>query len=298
MTTIPTGSIVVGYDGSPSADRALEWAAREAGGEDRPLAVLHAAPPPARAGSAWLDSVGLDHVRVIESIQDEAERVVTAAAERARHAEPSVVVHAAARLDDPREALLEVATTARMVVVGTRGLGRVRSLVLGSVSSAIVKHATAPVVVVRPAPEPAPLGVVVGVGDQDDDEVLDLAFRVASARRLPITLIHCFWDSVKVAEGARDVADDEPGLEDRRRLLDDAGRAAAQRHPDVPVHRQLARGFVDRRLVEASTEAELVVVGRHATRLLDEIVFGSLAPTVAERARCSVAVVPVTGSSR
>ena len=46
------------------------------------------------------------------------------------------------------QAIIEHATDAEMIVVGRRGLGHVRSLVLGSVSSHVVQHATCPVLVV------------------------------------------------------------------------------------------------------------------------------------------------------
>ena len=54
-TTIPTGSIVVGVDGSEAAGRALDWAATQAHIEGRALVIAHAVPP---LTGTWLDSRG------------------------------------------------------------------------------------------------------------------------------------------------------------------------------------------------------------------------------------------------
>jgi nucleotide-binding universal stress UspA family protein len=55
------------------------------------------------------------------------------------------------RKGDPVTALLERSADASMVVVGTRGRGGFKGALLGSTSQALITHADAPVVVVRPA---------------------------------------------------------------------------------------------------------------------------------------------------
>jgi nucleotide-binding universal stress UspA family protein len=59
----------------------------------------------------------------------------------------------------------------------------------------------------------------------------------------------------------------------------------------VPVRLQLTCGFVDARLLEATHQAELVVLGHSQKRLLNESVYGSVAPRVVEAGACSIAVV-------
>lgn len=289
---VPAGSIVVGIDGSVPSDAALNWAAQEATLSRRPLVIAHAAPFPAASGSSWLGSMGIDPALVHEQLRTESRTLLDTATERIAAAHPDLVVHTSMRLADPRQALLDLSAEAHLVVVGSRGLGPMRSFLLGSVSLALSKQSACPVVVVRDrAQAPMPGGVLVALEDGDTG-VLELAFEVASNRSLPLTVLHCFWDVVKVSQGAVDVADDEPGLETERQLLASAVASLREKYPDVPVHLQLTRGFVDARLIAASAKADLIVVGHQPKPFLDEVVYGSVAPVIVEHATCSVAVVP------
>ncbi|HEY0951154.1 universal stress protein [Nocardioides sp.] len=299
MTSIvPGGAVVVGVDGSESATHALAWAAEQAAAEQRPLVLVHAGPGAAPGGPGWMEASGLDHHRLTLLLKDDARALLDHedAPVRARH--PDLDIHHVVRLGDPRQVLLEATTDAHLLVVGTRGLGPVRHLLLGSVSSALVKHATCPVVVVRPEPEtaaePGHGGVLAGVaGDAGDAAVLELAFGIAESRRLPLRVFHCFWDAVKIAEGALDVAPGETGLDDEWLVLDQATREPIAAHPEVEVHLQLTRGMVDERLIRASRQAALVVIGHRRKPFFNELVYGSIAPVVVERAGCAVAVVPL-----
>lgn len=295
-TTVPAGAVVVGVDGSPSATDAVSWAAEQAVAEDRPLVLVHAGPTPAPAGTGWMEAAGVDHHRLAMLLKDDARALLEQAAAPIRAAHADLEIHYVVRLGDARELLLEASAEARLLVVGTRGLGPVRHLLLGSVSSALVKHATCPVVVVRPEPEhtDAPARVLAGVaGEPGDAAVLELAFDLAESRKLPLRVFHCFWDAVKIAEGARDVAPGEPGLDEEWLVLDRAVRPHADTHPSVEVQLQLTRGMVDERLIRASRDAALVVLGHRRKPFLNELVYGSVAPVVVERSACTVAIVPL-----
>ncbi|WP_309647361.1 universal stress protein [Nocardioides sp.] len=295
---VPPDSIVVGIDGSAPSDAALDWAASEAVLSRRPLVISHAAPFPAASGSAWLGTMGIDPALVHAQLRAESRDLLDAATARVTAAHPDLVVHVSMRLADPRQALLDLATEAHLVVVGSRGLGPMRSFLLGSVSLALTKHSSCPVVVVRTrATAPVPGGVLVAL-EKGDVGVLELAFEVASARSLPVTVLHCFWDVVTVSQGAVDVPDDEPGVEAERQLLTTAVAPLREKYADVPVHLQLTRGFVDARLISASATADLIVVGHQAKPFLDEVIYGSVTPVIVEHAACSVAVVPQSDRTR
>lgn len=151
MTTAPT-RIVVGVDGSPGSAQALRWAADEA---DRCGAALTAVTawgfleqhPP---DGAPFDP-HFDETTALANLRDHLDRAL--GAERA----PSV--EARAICDLPARALVEAASDADLLVVGARGLGGFKGLLLGSVSQHCLQHANVPVAVVRaprrPTPHPA-----------------------------------------------------------------------------------------------------------------------------------------------
>ena len=290
----PAGSIVVGVDGSSAADLALDWAVRQAVLEHRPLTVVHAAHLLGTNGLAWLDTTGIDDGRLLDNLRVGGHDVLSDATARAHSSEPELVVHEVLSASDPRTALLELAAEATAVIVGSRGRGPVSSLLLGSVSVAVSKNAWCPVVVVRPGDSDIPRqGILVGVdGTQHSRPAVEFAYQMAALRSLPLTVVHCFWDAAHLTSAERDVPDHEAGLEDLRRLLSDAVSETRKKFPDVQDHLQLMRGFSDQRLVQASQVMDLMVVGSHRSGSVEKFAFGSIASTVAEHARCSVAVVP------
>jgi nucleotide-binding universal stress UspA family protein len=293
-TTIPSDGIVVGIDGSNWSDLALDWAARQASSEGRPLVLVHAVHPPSTGALGYLDTAGFRYGELLDQLRKDAEELLTERAEKTRAEHELPDIRRIVQLTDARVALLDAAVDASMLVVGTRGLGPLRQLLLGSVSLAMTKHSSAPVVVVRPAsPGPHEAGVLVGVsGDDRDGDVLEFGFRIAHARGLPVTAVHSFWDVVGGDE-TREVRADEPGYEDQLGVLMDAVRRPSERYPSVPVHHLLSRGFADVQLIAASRHAELLVLGHRRKPVLRELIYGSVAPRVVEHAHCSVAVVPV-----
>ena len=138
--------IIVGVDGSHHSRHALEWAIREAAVRHAPLTVLTV--QQAVAGY-WGEPV------LYPGDQDLAERARKMAQEETDTAlekiDPesrpcSVTVRAVTGL--PAEAILEAAADADMLVVGSRGTGGFKRLLMGSVSTQVTFHACCPVVVI------------------------------------------------------------------------------------------------------------------------------------------------------
>jgi nucleotide-binding universal stress UspA family protein len=135
------GRVVVGIDGSARSSGALRWAAAEAGARDADLDVVH----------AWRDSA-MAMAPAFAAIPDDATlevsgRVVLDTA----LADPALLeirVHAYLVRDRPAPALIERASEAGLLVVGTRGRSRVAGALLGSVSRQLLHHAPCPVVVI------------------------------------------------------------------------------------------------------------------------------------------------------
>ena len=139
--------IVVGVDGSEPSIDALEWALRQAeltgstldvvtawafGEDPTPFGIV---PPVLPEG---------DHLTGVRRKLDEL-----VAAAGGRH--PPVAVRSDIVKGQAAEVLLEKARDADLLVVGSRGRGAFVGMLLGSVSEHCVRHATCPVVIVRPA---------------------------------------------------------------------------------------------------------------------------------------------------
>jgi nucleotide-binding universal stress UspA family protein len=130
--------ILLAYDGFPQSDHALERAAELAAEENAEVTVMSVVPPDAR-GSKSGGHVGIrphaheDVARAHESLAAQG----IASEMRIEHGEPS-------------EEILRVADEGDydLVVVGSRGLGRLGSLMLGSVSKDVVAGSPRPVMVV------------------------------------------------------------------------------------------------------------------------------------------------------
>ena len=131
--------IVVGYDGSDPAKRALQRAADLAANGDR-IVVVAAAEPHARTGIETGSHLDPSEFEQRRGDLEEAQRLLS---ERGIDAEP-VEAHG-----DPGTAIVEAAKDADLIIVGSRGLNPVQRILLGSVSSKVVHRAACDVLVVR-----------------------------------------------------------------------------------------------------------------------------------------------------
>lgn len=140
----PTRRIVVGVDGSPSARAALDWALSEAAAHDAVLRVVNV-----------YDLAPYDTIGAISTPADDELALKTSRAlleEMTEEAEGTgVEIELLAASGTPARTLLDATVHADLLVVGSRGLGAVRRLLVGSVSQQCVYHSTCPVAVVRPA---------------------------------------------------------------------------------------------------------------------------------------------------
>jgi nucleotide-binding universal stress UspA family protein len=292
---IKSGTIVVGVDDSESSMRALAWAVEQAVAEHRALTLVHsigaaaAFPGAAPASPAEApDGRGVEGRRVLDRARAEVVRTA-----------PGLEVHEVFRLTDPREALVELSHDAAMVVLGSRGRGKLPRLLLGSVGVALVRHAACPVVVHRPGnPGLVRNGIVVGADASEDSRtVLEFAYREASLRDLPLTVLHCLWDMQAAVSAAsmmpQPVA--EPfDLETERMLLSEALAGMSEKYPEVAVHIEMARGLPQEALVRLGERMNLVVVGAHQSGRVSRMLFGLVSISVVEHATCPVAVVPLS----
>ena len=133
--------IVVGVDGSPPSERALDWAVAEV---RRTGAALHLV-------SAWTFPMALGYAftTTVHEVQQSAQDVIDRAMAHVGEVAGDVTVTGETSEQAPAPALIAAAKGADLLVVGSRGLGGFRGLLIGSVSQYCTRHATCSVVVVR-----------------------------------------------------------------------------------------------------------------------------------------------------
>jgi nucleotide-binding universal stress UspA family protein len=287
------GTIVVGVDGSDSSLHALAWAAEQAAAERRPMTLVHAV---GAVTPAYLHASLIPTRELIAQLRAEGQEVLDAARAKALSTSPDVEVREIFEFDDPRDLLLRMSEDAAMLVVGSRGRGTLRRLLLGSVGVALVRHSHCPVVVHRPAHAGAVRnGILVGAdASAESSTVLEFAYREASLRRLPLTVLYCHWDVQAGTLGAYVDPHADTTRETQRVALAESVAGLAEKYPDVRATVEVADGRPQDVLVRLGERMNLVVVGAHQAGRAAEMVFGSVSRAVVEHARVPVAVVPVS----
>jgi nucleotide-binding universal stress UspA family protein len=142
------GEIVVGIDGSGGAQRALAWALDEAGTHgDRVVLVQAWEFPTVTLTSFAGDTLPVFGRADIERVAAE-ELAKAAAAIKEEH--PTIEIETRVVEGHPGSVLVEQSKDARLLVVGSRGRGGFKGMLMGSVSSSCAPRAHCPVVIVPP----------------------------------------------------------------------------------------------------------------------------------------------------
>ena len=193
--------------------------------------------------------------------------------------------------------LTSTALGSRMLVVGRRGMGTFKRLLLGSTSEAAASRGQVPVVVVpagwtRPV-ESAP--VVAGLDDSgENDPAIEFAVELAVERKAPLWLVHA-WDLPAVYgwNPAMDMAvgEDWTGTADRHYSA--VAEQWRRKHPELEIVLDVRRGHAVESLLQAAeaVHAQVVVLGGRQRPHLPHLLLGSVVRGVLQHATCPVAVV-------
>ncbi|MBL0887546.1 universal stress protein [Myceligenerans indicum] len=137
--------IVVGVDGSPQAEAALTQAIEQAQAWGAELSAVAGVPVGSGAGLlAWLPS-NIDHEQVLADVSAGLDAIV----DKHEALHPGMSIRRIVLDGTGAELLTEFSTAADLVVVGSRGRGGFRGLLLGSTSQAVLHHSACPVLVVN-----------------------------------------------------------------------------------------------------------------------------------------------------
>ncbi len=140
------GPVLVGVDGSPGARSALEFAFEEASLRRVPVTAVHVWNSPVIEGLGVVLPIPYE----LSDVASQAERLLAEQLAGWQEKYPDVPVTQRVEHGSVPSTLLEASQDAGLVVVGSRGLGGFRGLLLGSVSQAVLHHATCPVAIVHP----------------------------------------------------------------------------------------------------------------------------------------------------
>ncbi|WP_405064898.1 universal stress protein [Kribbella sp. NBC_01510] len=284
-------TVVAGYDGSPASETAVWWAAAEADRRSASLRLTYALPLPFFSSPLGIPSVPppTDMLRVT------AEHLLAEAAQQIRETFPRLLVDTVVTFGGAAPALLQEATTAELLVVGSRGLGEFRDLAMGSVSAHVATHAPCPVVVVPPHWQSGQAGgIVVGVdGSKCSLQAIEFAFEQAESRQTTLTAVMAWHDPIST--GPNDplplVYDRDTLEQESAALLAESMAGHRDKYLDVPVDEKLVHGTAHHALLAAGRSAELLVVGSRGRGAFRGLLLGSTSRALAHNPPCPVAVV-------
>ncbi|WP_327747863.1 universal stress protein [Streptomyces europaeiscabiei] len=283
--------IVVGVDGSEPGLRAVDWAADEAALRGAPLRLVYASLWERYEGARLAEDLGEPSERV------RAEDIVDGAARRAHLRRPDVKITTEVLPEEPEYTLLRESRTASLLVTGTRGRSALTEALLGSVSLTVAAHAHCPMIVVRGSHDnralPATHGrVVVGVGERPTSSAAVLfAFDEARRRGAEVEALRAWRCPAHETPDHLLLAGEPARVHEEQAVK--ALEAALQDAPaDVRLHRRTVEGHARNMLVDASRDADLLVIGAKRRQRHFGLQLGRVTHGVLHHSSCPVVIVP------
>ncbi|MGH3632775.1 universal stress protein [Mycobacterium sp.] len=282
--------ILVGVDGSPASNYAVDWAARDAAMRNVSLTIVHAVRP---------IGISLPQAPVPTTFArwqvENAQKIVDDAVDIARQSTPDggpTQVDGAVLFSPIVPALVDLSKESELVVAGSRGRSALARTVLGSVCSNLIRHAHCPVAVIHDedplTPYPAEAPVLVGVDGSPASELATaIAFDEASWRGVDLVALHA-WSDVEVSDFP---AIEWPAIKpEAEQTLAERLAGWQDRYPDVTVRRVVECDQPTYHLIKQSESAQLVVVGSHGRGGFAGMLLGSVGSAVAHSSRVPVIV--------
>ncbi|TDD61484.1 universal stress protein [Kribbella antibiotica] len=279
--------IQVGIDGAWREAGALHWALYESHLRDEPLHAIHAVDETVRRSRYY------EPIVTTQAESDLADDVRTWMKDQADGLD-----HEATLVEgSPASALSDAAQGSRMLVVGRRGMGSFKRLLLGSTSEAVASRAQVPVVVVPDGWTARTAGgpVVAGLDDSGENgPAVEFAAELAIERNVSLRLVHVWdvppvygWDTTLVAG----VAEDWAATADKH--YEAVATQWRHKYPDLEIQLDIRRGHAVEGLLDAAAafQAQIVVMGGHHRSHLSVLLLGSVVRGVLQHATCPVAVV-------
>jgi nucleotide-binding universal stress UspA family protein len=281
--------ILVGFDGSADAQRALEWGIAEAAERKAALQVVISQGPRLSSYPRAIDEVVAARTAKWVAEAQDILRLADLATDLVEVAD-----------GPPAEVLVNGSDTSTLVVLGSQGHGRISGPYMGSVSQHVARYAPGPVVVTRPAANPGSTRIVVGVdGSGGSEDALRFAFERASRTGAALFVVYGWRSQAARAMGMAGTAQFGvilPGTAAEEAaaaelLLAESVAGLSEKYPDVQVYREAIPVPPARALADASQNAAMVVVGSRGRGAWAGLLLGSVSQAVLHHAECPVAIV-------
>jgi len=278
-------TIVVGVDGSEHSRMAVKWAADEAARRGSLLKLVCSCAKEPKNVPIWYEPGSFD-LSPGEAIVDDAYGLVAT-----RH--PSLLARVEISDQPPAVLLADASRSADLLVVGARGRGGFKGLILGSVSDKCVQYAHCPVAVVRVDPDElssqaAHPRIVVGVdGSLGSTRALRWALGEAQIRSASVEAIYA-WQYPPI--GTFVLAPAHGYMMAGREIVQAATESAARLAPDVRFEVDVRFDASVSALLDASKGADLLVTGSRGHGGFKDALLGSVAHQCARHASCTVVV--------
>jgi nucleotide-binding universal stress UspA family protein len=308
-------SVTVGLDGTRESLAAVDWAAREALLRNVPLRIVHVR----ETGAYPYSPIADDEVE-----REWAQTITSEALDDLAGRMPELAVTVEMVSGRPAHVLADASAETDLLVLGSRGLGTVLGFIVGSTALPTVAHTACPVLLVRarpraygdetgertdtergtatdaqthpyPASETPGGDIVLGLDlGRPCDELIAFAFDTAARHSAQLRVLHA-WD-LPPTYGLRPLPV-PPAMTNELLAAQNQALAATLRprqgeQPDVKVQAEAVIGQPSRLLVEAASQASMLIVGRRNRRSRIGTHVGNVAHAVMHHARTPVAVVP------
>ncbi len=271
--------VVVGVDGGSESQVALRWAIDAAAARGGAVRVVY----------AYLDdsvewpAIGADGYipePQVERSQSELDAAVAIVRDRLGYENGSGWL---AR-NTAAHAILNEATEAELVVLGSRTHSKIGAAFLGSTATAVTAKAPCPVVVVRGVTATGP--VLVGTdGSAHSEAAVLFGFEEAVRSGTSLDVVYC-WQPLARHEVAIDDAEEQ-----LRNWLDETLAPYRERFPGVSFRASVEEGRPATVLAERSKSSSMVVVGSRGRGGVAGLLLGSVSQSLLHNVNCPVAVV-------
>lgn len=267
--------VVLGYDGSPESDAALEWAAFRTRSEQTEVTVILV-------------------TNMFSSDRKEADRVLDTAARRWHSLVPGIPANVT-RVDGLMPTTLtKAARDADLLVLGVHPGFRMRTILNGWAPLRMAARSRIPTALIPAEWSATDDPVTVGV-DDDDSSTTALLFAAETAARLrvPLRVIHS-WLMGSPEGGGHSAVRLSPHqvAAEHERILEAAVARVRERYPDVAVSAELVRDNPTSALTRAAERSSTIVIGTHGRGIVAGGFLGSIGLDLVGALRRPICVVP------